>query len=112
MLLLLLGCGTETDTAADACADAPVVTWDNFGQALLVEHCQPCHASTATERFGAPEEVSFDTEDDVIEHRQLILDVATGDDWTMPPVVEIGETDRELLWIWLTCYETDEAAPA
>lgn len=108
MLLWLWACGTEDDTAADACADAPLVTWENFGEALLVEHCQPCHASTAVERFGAPEEVSFDTEADVIEHRERILAVATGESWTMPPVVEIGETDRELLWIWLTCWETGE----
>ena len=104
MLLLLLACTSGSDTA-DTCAEAPVVTWESFGEALLIEHCQPCHASTAVNRFGAPIEVTFDTHEQAVALSDAILRVATGDEPTMPPAISIGETDRELLRIWLTCYE-------
>jgi uncharacterized membrane protein len=105
MLLLFLACTGAPDDSADACAQAPVVTWDNFGQALLNEHCQPCHASAAGNRFGAPIEVVFDTHEDATTFKDAILRVATGDAPTMPPAISIGDTDRELLRVWLTCYE-------
>ena len=104
MLLVLLAC-TGDPQDSGACADVPVVTWESFGQALIGEHCQPCHASTAPNRFGAPAEVTFDTHEDVRTFSAAILRAATGDDPTMPPAISIGETDRELLEVWLTCYE-------
>ncbi len=106
--LLSAGCdggSVDADTAEEVCADAGVVSWENFGDALLGEHCQGCHASTSPNRFGAPETVTFDTHAQAITWKDAILRAATGDVPTMPPAITIGATDRELLWIWLTCYE-------
>lgn len=107
MLLFLLACsggGDPVDSGA-YCDDAPLVTWDSWGQGFLTEQCQPCHASTAPERNGAPEEVTFDTEDDVISWKELILATATGDSPTMPPALSVEDRDKELLEIWLRCWE-------
>jgi uncharacterized membrane protein len=106
MLLLLIACaGTGGDSGSDTCADAPVVTWDSHGHALLQRHCQPCHASTAVNRFGAPAEVTFDTREQALALSDAILRTATGDDPSMPPAVAITDTDKALLEIWLTCWE-------
>lgn len=106
--LLLLACAggpAETgDTGAGACADAPVVTYDNFGKGFLTESCQSCHASTSPNRNGAPESVVFDTEADVAAHADTILLVATGDAPRMPPEGGVSDDDRYLLEVWLTCY--------
>lgn len=64
--------------APDWCDDAPVTTWDNFGRGFLVENCQGCHASASLDRHEAPLEFVFDTPEDVVTHRQAILDIAAG----------------------------------
>lgn len=102
--VLIAGCTPDVDSA-DPCADLPVVTYDNFGDALLTGHCQSCHASTSPDRAGAPEEVSFDTHADALVWKDAILRVATGEAPTMPPGLTIGADDRERLRIWLTCWE-------
>lgn len=104
MILLLLAC-TGAPADSGTCSQDPVVTWESFGEALIGEHCQPCHASEAPNRFGAPEDVTFDTHEQVRTFRDAILRVATGDAPTMPPAISIGDTDRALLEVWLTCYE-------
>ncbi|MDP2315049.1 MAG: hypothetical protein Q8P41_19270 [Pseudomonadota bacterium] len=104
---LLAGCtgGAPAEDSASTCAEEPVVTWDNFGDALLTGHCQSCHASTSPDRAGAPVGVIFDTHADATAQKDAILRVATGEAPTMPPGLSIGDTDRELLRVWLTCYE-------
>jgi uncharacterized membrane protein len=106
ILALLVACGTppaDTADTAPTCDDVPVVSWNDYGDALLREHCQPCHASTTAERNGAPTNVAFDTYEDVVTHRDRILAVITSDPPTMPPAMALPDADRELLVGWLTC---------
>ena len=90
------------DTGPSLCDDAPVVTWENFGSGFTTESCQACHASTATDRQGAPEAVVFDTEEDALALADRILDrvVDTSD---MPPQGGVTEDDRYLVEVWLSC---------
>jgi cytochrome c5 len=106
-VLLLWGCGADpADTgAAGACDDAPVVTWESWGEGFLIQTCQTCHSATTPDRNGAPESVNFDTEDEVLALRDRILARATGDDPTMPPSGGVTEDDRLRLLTWLTCWE-------
>jgi uncharacterized membrane protein len=96
---------SEPDTDGPAiCADAPVVTWDNFGAGFMTQHCQACHASTAPDRHGAPAEVVFDTEEDAWAWADRVLARAIGEgEATMPPQGGVSEDDRYLLEVWLTC---------
>ena len=91
----------------DWCADAPVTTWNNFGEGFLVENCQPCHASTSVDRHDAPESVTFDTLVDVVAQRARILFKATGDQPDMPPAGGVSEEDRARLEAWLLCSVAD-----
>jgi len=101
LLALLAGCaGGESD---DPCADAPVVTYASFGQDFMRENCQSCHASTSDNRNGAPEDVVFDTEDDVWERADRVLERAGAEPPTMPPQGGLEADDQERMRIWLEC---------
>jgi uncharacterized membrane protein len=121
-ILLILACGGEpdkdtaapstSDTAApqDFCADAPVLTWENFGQGLLLEQCQSCHGAEATYRDGdspPPDSVFFDTYEDAMLWRSRILATTTGDSPTMPPRGGMSELDLQRLELWLRCGEAE-----
>jgi hypothetical protein len=108
MLVLLAACAGEPadDTGgADTgpCADAPALTWENFGEGFLVENCQGCHASGATDRHGAPAEAFFDTVDNAWAWKDPILAVSTGEAPTMPPSGGATADDRTRLGWWLEC---------
>jgi len=105
---VLLGCAGGEDSDLTLCEDAPVVTWDNFGAGFILENCQPCHASTAAYRHGAPEETTFDSEAEVAVWTNEILERATGQSPTMPPQGGVDEDERTQLAIWLTCYPPDD----
>ncbi|MBM4392256.1 MAG: hypothetical protein FJ090_14140 [Deltaproteobacteria bacterium] len=91
------------DTAVDECADAAVVDWDNFGQGFLLMACQGCHASTTPERYGAPDDVTFDTVEQAWDRASDILRVAAGETPTMPPRGGVEDDDRVRLVWWLSC---------
>jgi uncharacterized membrane protein len=114
-LLLALACadgGGDSASPSDSgptgeCADAPVVTWDNFGAGFLTENCDACHSATVTgdARNGAPEKVTFDTKEQAWSWAEDILRMASGDDPQMPPEGGTSADDRARLTWWLECGE-------
>jgi len=107
LLATLLACaGDPADSVRDSgpCADAPLVTWETFGQGFLVENCQACHAQGVTDRAGAPQEVSFGTEEEALRWKDRILARAAGESPTMPPMGGTTADDRWRLEVWLTCH--------
>ncbi len=119
MLFLALACGGDKDSEPDPvgpedtgglCASAPILSWENFGQGLLVEHCQACHGSDAPYRDGEtppPESVVFDTYEDAMTWKDRILAVTLGDGATMPPRGGLTDLDQQRLEIWLVCGEEE-----
>lgn len=106
LLVCAVGCGDKepVDSAlAEFCADAPVVTWDNFGAGFILQECQPCHASTTANRQDAPENVTFDTVDQTWAWADRVLARAASEPATMPPQGGVDEDDRVLLEVWLLC---------
>ncbi len=99
----------DTTAAGDTgCAGVPLLSWGNFGHAFLLENCQGCHASTAPDRYGAPEASTFDTVEDAWRQADRILARAWADDATMPPSGGVSADDRTRLGWWLTCGEEGE----
>lgn len=94
--------GTTGETA-DPCDGVPLVNWDTFGSAFMTHECQVCHGSGVVERFGAPEEVIFDTVEEVWARAERILARATGEKSTMPPNGGTFEDDQTKLEWWLKC---------
>ncbi|NUO51146.1 MAG: hypothetical protein HOV80_19995 [Polyangiaceae bacterium] len=111
-VLLLLACNesepeTETEpepTPESGCGEEiPVLTWEGFAQGFLITHCQGCHASTSPDRHDAPENVTFDTEEEALAWKERILTTAGTEPYTMPPAGGPTPEDRERLVAWLTC---------
>ena len=86
-----------------ACEDAPALRYNNFGHGFLIENCNGCHAATATERYGAPEDVHFDDVDEAWLWSAQILLAVTGEEATMPPEGGVSEDDKQRLIWWLEC---------
>jgi uncharacterized membrane protein len=110
LLFGLVACArpdAETDSADSFCVDVPVLTWENFGNGLVVEHCQACHASTSTNRNGAPEDIVFDSDEDTQEHMERIYQRVVVER-TMPPQGGLLEDDLSRVEIWIRCWETYE----
>lgn len=93
------------DSVEQYCDEAPTVTYESWGRGFLTESCNGCHASSAPDRHGAPEDVHFDTVDEVWTWSNVILSVATGDAPTMPPRGGVSDDDRTRLSWWLVCAE-------
>ena len=93
---------TDLDISTEGCDDAPMVTWDNWVESMIITHCQGCHASSSPNRYGAPLEIHFD-------HKEAAYDLAdriyirTLEQEDMPPAGGILEEDLYLLDIWLRC---------
>lgn len=109
--MLLFSCGAEeapeaTEASAACTLEAPLETWETSGAGILKSYCQGCHASTAPERFGAPDDVTFDTREDALRHKDRILARATSEPPTMPPNGGTPEEERQRLRLWLECYES------
>jgi hypothetical protein len=100
------GCGAGAEAPIDEdtfCADQPFLTYNNFGKGFLTTHCQGCHASTTENRRNAPEDVTFDTLEQVNVQREDILAETLGEFPTMPPLGGVRQDDRDKLEIWLRC---------
>ena len=85
-----------------ACDSSPSVTWDNWGRGFVTTHCQGCHASTAPDRYGAPEGVDFDTMADLREWRERVR-VRVLETEDMPPAGGLSEDEKFLLEVLLDC---------
>ena len=109
--IVLVACAAEVEDTADTneidpeCVDAQLVTYNNFGESFMTHSCQGCHASTAPNRYGAPEEVSFDDLDAVWRQAATILAVSTGPAPSMPPQGGVTGIQRTKLQWWLRCGE-------
>ena len=109
LVLAVLACAAPTEsggTASDSaqlCDDAPYADWNSFGQGFVIENCQACHAAEGDRRQGAPEDVRFDTADDVWNRAEQVLWLAAVDPPSMPPMGGTTESDRVLLRAWLEC---------
>jgi len=117
-LLVLVACGgaDATDTGSrtsegDPCDDAPVLTWENFGEGFLRENCESCHAEDAPYRSSAetppPDAIHFGDKETALSLRTQILDSAAGDSPRMPPRGGVDIAEREKLDIWLRCWVSE-----
>ena len=99
----------ESDTLEDTdinedCVDVPIVTYASFGQGFITFSCQGCHASGSVDRQGAPDSVTFDDHQQVLQWLPLIYH-RTYVTLDMPPALGVFEEDLERLRIWVECWE-------
>ena len=118
-LIALAACGEvdPTDTGSreaesGPCDNAPVLTWENFGEGFLRENCEACHAEDAPYRDSAqtppPGDIHFGDKETALGLRDQILASAAGDSPRMPPRGGLDAAEREKLDIWLRCGSPNE----
>jgi hypothetical protein len=84
-------------------AQAGALTYENWAQGFFTHNCVACHNSSQSgdNRFGAPDDINFDTLALIRENADLIRDNATGDHPAMPPAGVVWWWDRVTLKEWL-----------
>ena len=104
MLFLALACTGPADSAAPpaACADAPQVSWDDWGHGFFLTYCGACHSARAANRNGAPADVNFDSEAEVAAWKDRI-EVRVLEQGTMPMGGGVYPEDLDLLKVMLAC---------
>ena len=75
-ITLLLSCATALDTGEEYsdCTQVSLRTWENWGEGFFQTWCQSCHSRTTPQRNGAPENLNFDTLNDIVEWQEEIRD--------------------------------------
>ncbi len=111
LLGALSGCEAGEGDSSGVCDRMPPLTYDNFGQGLMDQHCTGCHSSLVPEdhREAAPVGVDFDTYEGVLTWAERIHARAVPDGSTMPPGGGPSEDQRDLLGEWLECVVIPEA---
>ena len=121
-LLLLVACGGEGEDApaspkpggedsalgsGDCVTDTGggYPTWAGFGEAFFAGRCASCHAASAPERFGAPESVTFDSEEEVLLQLGAVRRVILYDA-SMPPGGGLHEDELARVELYLDCLAT------
>lgn len=101
MIPILFGAAcAEQEAGAQECSP---FYYENFGAGFLTENCQGCHALNAQDRRGAPLNVSFDDENSILSHREIVITELEQEE--MPPAGGLSEAEREVALEWLYCME-------
>ena len=106
LALVLAACSIGGQTLEQhPCPDGGTMyTYDTFGAPFFGRYCDTCHARSSETRNGAPQNVNFDTRDDVIRWRDRIFDNAAADNTSMPPGPnDPPAVERAALADWLAC---------
>lgn len=105
LLLVTAGlgaCGSGPgDATGSTCPQGSTLTYENFGQDFMKQHCLACHAA------GGPESPKFDTLDQIkAAAGDIDRSAAAGPNAVntyMPDGSSVPEADRRKLGEWLAC---------
>ena len=98
--LLLIGCAEAE--RGDTCDSGGAVSWEGFADGFFATYCRSCHSVGLSERYGAPEGVDFDTEEQALAQAARVR-ARVLEDGDMPPGGGAVEGDLVLLERWLAC---------
>ena len=91
-----MDCATDTGGAAPG--------WQDWGAGFFGTWCQPCHATDAPQRYGAPEGVAFDDAAQAVAQADAIRRVVLEQE-RMPVGGGLSAADRDRLAAWLCAVE-------
>ena len=110
LALFTISCGKGEDTGAApaACAqdvDGAYPTWGTFGESFFLSYCRSCHSAETPQRFGAPDAINFDSEEEVMSQLAAVRRTVLTDQ-SMPKGGGVPEAERAELARYLDCLES------
>src|SRR5262245_51591923 len=113
-LCLLAACSMRADGAPTGswCPSTNQPTYQSFGRNFMTSYCTGCHSSTTSDRFGAPADQNFDTDDDIRERADEIDMVAAAGPNSInthmpqlkgPVLMAPSRVERDMLGAFLAC---------
>jgi hypothetical protein len=98
------GCNIVTLDEYPCPPGGTALTYENFGAPFMASYCNSCHSAPNGDRNGAPDDFVFDTQAEVIAHKDRIFARSADTNDSMPPGPdEIQPVFRVNLAIWLAC---------
>jgi uncharacterized membrane protein len=105
-LLVLVACGASNESLDQrACpSGGTTLTYASFGAEFFGQWCESCHAASSANRNGAPPDVTFDTQAQIIAWKDRIYARAADDNTSMPLGPDGPDSaTRQELGDWLAC---------
>jgi uncharacterized membrane protein len=103
MMILILACATGQKDSASTCEDAQLVEWNYWADGFFSTYCNGCHSSQSPNRYGAPEEINFDSETDVLSQSEEIYNSVLVRQ-SMPKGGGMEDTELDNLRTYLNCW--------
>ena len=105
LLLATISCNEALQDSSSLCHNAEEVEWSYWAQGFFSTYCNGCHSSNSVNRFGAPEQINFDSESEVLSQADAIYSSVVLRQ-TMPKGGGIEERHLESLTAYLHCWGT------
>ena len=103
---LATACSAANESLSQrACpAGGTPLTYESFGAEFFAQWCESCHAASSTSRDGAPPDVTFDTQAEILQWKDRIYARAADDNTSMPLGPDGPDpATRHPLGDWLAC---------
>ena len=87
------------------CPPGSLFTWENLGEAIMLNYCVGCHSENLEEgsRANAPLGVDFNTHELTQSWLERIYARSADSNTTMPPIDNMTPDERQDLGDWLAC---------
>jgi uncharacterized membrane protein len=105
-LLAATSCGASNESLEQrACPSGGTpLTYESFGAEFFDQWCNSCHSASSTNRNGAPPDVTFDTQAQIVGWKDRIYANAADDNTAMPLGPDGPDSaTRHQLGDWLAC---------
>jgi uncharacterized membrane protein len=104
ILVLAAGCNLVTIDEYPCPTGGTTLTYQNFGSAFFALWCNSCHSAPDGQRNGAPDSFVFDTQAEIVAHKDRIFARAADTNNSMPVGPDmIPSAQRVQLAEWLAC---------
>jgi uncharacterized membrane protein len=98
------GCNLVTLDEYPCPSGGTTLTYANFGRQFMAEWCNGCHSAPDGQRNGAPDDVTFTTQADVLAHKDRIFARAADTNDSMPTGPDMIPAEQRVdLANWLAC---------
>ena len=98
-----LSCSEKPTDTAISCEDAAALEWNYWANGFFRTYCLSCHSAQSSERYGAPQGINFDKQEDVEMLADLIYESVIIEE-RMPEGGGVDPAELQRLEGYLRCW--------